>query len=515
MLKTMVSVIGVERTVHLKIHDGLADVGIAAVSAEPATVDQWQAALGRFLDASVVDYVMERAKPGLAPAQAEGGHVVIDMTARLVVLDTPLPEMPRLGNVQTCDDNTLLDTWLPYRIPDDWEIMHSVQDWENRARERREQLKGAWQVDHRRVLYGELPSWLAQQWRRKANQLEDPTRQLQESWLLTPRDDLQGKTPRQILMAKRKFIDGDIEDQGQNWTLTGRCPPGLSPESHAFRFGGFGSHEIILYHEMTTQLLLECERCLGGGLSGDVREEVRHLEQLQQEWMHQPNETLYDQSPAAMIARERSRLPAVVPEGHSEEHDDCPICRMMRDDGQPMIWQLDNFSLDRSFATSFYENQEEWEESQRQWEALRQEVEQSDFRQQSGDEGVKKQEGVWQRSHTNMQFFQDMPPLEACSVMMFSIGGHMAELIHDLKASQDALDLCRDLHETFDDLRVVFKEQEDVWMIQSAIGAFTQVLHQVKECREELAPKCADLEDKLDFFRERYEAHFDPYSRQT
>lgn len=523
MLETMVSLIGADRHVHFRIHDGLADVGIAALSAQPVTTEEWETAMGRFLDQSVVEHMVNQFQSGPAPGPAESGRIVIDMTARVLVTETSNPEMPRLGNVQTCNKEGLLDLWLPYRIPDEWEMVQTVQAWEERAQSRRQHWAEIEQLDHRQVLYDRLPSWIVYQWERGAADLEEPTRQLQESWLLTPRDDLQQKTPREVLLADRTFVDGDIEDQGQIWGLTGQCPPGVSVNSHAYRYGGFGSHEIILYHEMTNHLLLECERRFKGPKNADTREQVRHLGQLQQEWMHQPHQVLYDQSPAAIIARERSRLPAVVPESHAVEHEDCPLCRMMHDSGQPMFWNLDHFSLDHCFATSLYETIEDWELVQQEWEAMERSVNQRPDGEQAeenagGQEPQRKpslSDEVWERSHTNMQFFEDMPPLEACGVMMFSIGGHMAELIHDLNSSEETVDVCRELHECFDDLRVVFKEQEDVWMIRSATAAFSQALQNVARVREDLGAKCADLDSKLQFFHDRYEEHFNPYSSQT
>lgn len=508
MLKTMVSLIDVDSTIHVEVHDGLVDVAGAALSAEPVTIEQWRAAITRFVDVAVADDVMDRCQAGVATKRSEGGHLIVDMTAKLMVIDTAIPKIPRLGNVQACDNNTTLDLWLPYRIPEDWEMMTGSNGWNSRAQERRQQLQGTWQVDHREVLYGRLAACLFEGWLEKSSQLEEPTQQLQEYWLLTPRDDLQEKTPRQVLLEKRHFIDGDIQDQGQTWSLTGHCPPGLAPSSHAYRFGGFGSHEIILYHEIVAYLLLECERRVRSGVNLDLGAEVRHLEQLQQEWLHQPHQALYDQSPAAMIARERARLPAVVPKGHADEHNDCPICRMMFDNGQPMIWQLDNCALDHCFATSFYDTFEEWQEAQQEWEVMRHDVEQRDRADSSDGVEADDQMNVWQRSHTNMQFFENMPPLEACGVMMFSIGGHMAELIDDLKPNEDAVLLCRQLHEQFDDLHVVLKEQEDVWMIQSAISSFGVVLQNVSRLREDLVAKCADLEEKLDFLCRRYQEHY-------
>ncbi len=177
-----------------------------------------------------------------------------------------------------------------------------------------------------------------------------------------------------------------------------------------------------------------------------------------------------------------------------------------------MIWQLDNFALDHCFATSFYATFEAWQEAQQDWETMCQDVEQHECAENSAPDHGDAQPSVWQRSHTNMQFFDDMPPLEACGVMMFSVGGHMAELLHDLNPTEEAQDLCRQLHERFDDLRVVVKEQNEVWMLQAAVNSFEAVLENVTDLRQDLAAKCADLEQKLSFLCRRYQEHSDPYS---
>jgi hypothetical protein len=506
----MLSVVDAKRTIHVDVHNALADVAMAALAAEPVTIDELHSAMTRFVKAGVVAEAMQPICDGIATRRSDGGHVIIDMTAKLLIADTPCPSFPRIGNVQSCDTITTLDLWLPYRIPDDWLMLSEASDWEETAVRRRSELAGSWHRDHRQVLYGRLPRWLVEQWQQRAERLEEPIPQLQESWLLTPRNDLCGKTPRDILLAKHKYIDSDVQDQGESWGITGNSPPGLAPSSHAYRFGGFGSHEVILYHEMTTYLLLECERRLGSASDVDLEKEVRHLEQLQQEWLHQPHETLYDQSPAAIIARERARLPSVVPKGHSDEHDDCPLCRMMFESGQPMIWQLDSFALNRSFATSLFETYDEWQAEHEMWDAMCEEIDESASDALPGDRSRSDEARVWRFSHTNMDSLAEMPPLEACAVMVFSIGGHMGELIEDLKNGH--VELCRELHQQFEDLRMVFKEQQEVWMLKSAIGSFALVLQDVAQQRSDLAAKCADLEDKLDYFGQRYEEHFDPYS---
>jgi hypothetical protein len=509
MLQTMVSVLDGERTVHVQVHDGLVDIALAALSAEPATVDELLAAMGRFVEPGVIELIRDGLQEGLARDTLEGGHLIIDLSAKLAVNGTTTPEMPRLGNVLTCDEHASLEEWLPYRIPDDWQMVRERDHWEALADKRRRKLAAGRTWDAREVLYGRLAENLVHRWLAVAAETNDPIVAIQDWWLLTPREDLRGHTPRQILLARREFIDGDVDDQGQTWTLTGKCPPGLSQRSAAYRYGGFGSQEIILYHELVATLLKHCAERLGDRREVDEHAEICHLEQVQQEWLHQPEEELYDQSPAALIARERSRLPFVVPKSHAVLHDDCPLCRMMAESDAPMIWQLDNFPLEDRFATSLHPTREEWEDARGEWgDAM------GAGRPAAGDavpvdNPDDSPPRVWQSSYTNMSSFAEMPPIEACSVMLFSIGGHLAELVQDLRQGDDSDALVRQLHLRFDELRVLVREREDVWMLNTSVSEFSDALREVATVREDLGEKCADLDEKLDFLAHRYSEHFD------
>ena len=97
MLQTMVSLIDEDRTIHAQVHDALVDIALAALSAEPVTIDELLVAMGRYVEQSVVDFFRDRFQEGLATRGSEGGHVIIDFTARLVVQGATAPEMPRRG----------------------------------------------------------------------------------------------------------------------------------------------------------------------------------------------------------------------------------------------------------------------------------------------------------------------------------------------------------------------------------------------------------------------------------
>ena len=223
--------------------------------------------------------------------------------------------------------------------------------------------------------------------------------------------------------------------------------------------------------------------------------------------MHQPQAELYDQSPAALIARERARLPAVIPKGHEHLDHDCPLCRMMVDSDQPMIWQLDSFPLEQRFATSFCKSRAEWERLQHEAEDLEETWLLSPPTAPSAPSGLAGDKRIWSNSFTNMGSLTDMPAWESVNVMLFAIGGHMAELVQDLRRAQDADELVQPLHVRFDELRVSLREQRELLVVRSAVVEFVDALEAVSQAHEELGEKCADLESKLDFLEKRYAKH--------
>jgi hypothetical protein len=82
-------------------------------------------------------------------------------------------------------------------------------------------------------------------------------------WLMTPRDDLRGQSPREILLAKQEFIDFDLHTRALQWSVQSEGPPCLAEQSFAYRFAGFGTHECVVYYDLVRHLLwneLTCQR---------------------------------------------------------------------------------------------------------------------------------------------------------------------------------------------------------------------------------------------------------------
>ena len=74
-------------------------------------------------------------------------------------------------------------------------------------------------------------------------------------WLMTPRDDLGGSSPRDVMLARQDLIDFDLDSRSLQWSFLDEGPPCLSPNSFAYRFAGFGTHEWVIYYALVRHLL--------------------------------------------------------------------------------------------------------------------------------------------------------------------------------------------------------------------------------------------------------------------
>ena len=173
------------------------------------------------------------------------------------------------------------------------------------------------------------------------------------------------------------------------WSFTGACPPSLSETSAAFRRGGFGTHENVLYYELVRHLVESCWDRVGepadpaaekgtapvcrngpkagtdakrwsshkGGLSPKPSpdELAAWLRGVQETWLGEPDwEDLSGRTPAEVIRMERQRIPMTATHDEALIDEDCPLCQMAADGPGPMFWHLDGCNMDQDFPFSIY-----------------------------------------------------------------------------------------------------------------------------------------------------------------
>src|SRR5262249_30648561 len=138
--------------------------------------------------------------------------------------------------------------------------------------------------------------------------------------------DLNGCTPRHVLLAERNRITSDLEHRSQQWSQQGHAPPALPAESLAYRLGGFGTTEVVLYFDLVRALLDQAWELAAQDPRPTPALLVEWLAEFRDAWLHSPNESSGPvRSPAELIEMERHRMPVTSDGSHL--HDDCPICQ--------------------------------------------------------------------------------------------------------------------------------------------------------------------------------------------
>ena len=371
MSEFMLNVLDEQRAVHARIDGAFAERLVAALAAEPETIEELQTAVGRFVRPEGRDRFFANWSDGVWTEPAGGGIGLVDLPARLVVAESSCFSPAMQGQVEYHDGTAATDIWLPYRLPADWSFGESIRAWRQTVQGGRRRRVGHPRCDAREVLYGKVAAFCADAYLAAPGRAADSAAAVHARWLLQPRTDLKDRAPRDLLLAKRHFIDADLQHQAVHWSAVGDPPPGLDRRSAAYRFAGFGTQEIVVYYDLVRHLLGACLDYLATRKSVTREALVAHLEQLQQEWLHSPQtDDLEGHSPAQVIHRERARLPLVVTDHSHGFEDDCPLCQMLAEIGGPTFWYLDGCNMDDDFAFSFHATRRQWEAERREWEEM-------------------------------------------------------------------------------------------------------------------------------------------------
>lgn len=470
-----------QHTISGAIHGSVADSCIAALSAEPETINELEAALARYNKPAgdINPFGWFRKHSGIDKELWDAGIVVIDLAARIIAVESTYSRPGPQGEVHYHDGVCATDTSIFYRLPNDWLFLDSIDQYEGLRDPRRRERRSAPPLDTRAILYGRSllefivrESWSlnyqsatardddaiveversltahsgeltlvkaagvspaianslaghqpmaetlvgdnssesvreAESQQSDAPDQDDTLRQqislLHAKWLMTPRDDLRGESPRDVLLARQDFVDYDLHTRSMQWSMQGEGPPCLATDSFAYRFAGFGTHEWVIYYDLVRHLLWRapCEKPerIGGGEPWRdeprvLASEIARLEKFKTEWLEQPQEEYGGRIPALLIENERIRLPIAMRGHDMVMDDDCPVCQMMANDAELGMevgfWHLDGSHMDDEFAFSDLRTRGEWEARRREWEEFTENFnrEWDESRQREGTAGV-------------------------------------------------------------------------------------------------------------------------------
>ena len=397
MSEVRLNVIDYEGAAHGTVHGSISDAVVASLSAEPQTLGELETALGRFINPND-QRPFALFSVGVNYEPWDAGVVLVDLTARVLASESLYSQPEKEGEVAYHDGTKATDVNVLYRVPDDWVFLYSLTEYEAVCARRRAELAANPPLDARPLLFGNaLLDFIVSKCLRaqstassgqefkeeeKASLISD----IHAKWLTTSREELNGQSPRDVLLARREQIDFDLHTRQLQWTFVGEGPPCLSRDSFAYRFAGFGTQECVVYYDLVRHLLWECwERVRKSAKvknsEGTAAQEITQLksclENLKTEWLEQPQKDYSGRIPALIIENERRRLPSTMSSKDVVIDEDCDICRMMGEDISMGLgvsfWSLDGCNMDDDFAFSFFQTREEWEADKRQWEEFNRE----------------------------------------------------------------------------------------------------------------------------------------------
>jgi hypothetical protein len=514
-----------------------ADRALAALSADPTTLSEWESALQRFAASGPDRSIQIHHAVPRTQATALGGDLVIDLAARLIVCDSPDYAAETSGGVPYHDGDDETETILPFHLDEDWLLTSDLAGAAALAESRRKERVARPCIDARPIFYGrplleflaaevhkalsgdELPLNPEPQDGLHDNPVATAIRRIHADWLMTPRADLAGATPREIALARHNQITWDMQDRCQQWSMLDCCPPALDQTSFAWRFAGFGTHELVLYYELVRELLWSAwdhlaeqrkatlaEQQTSTSSDNLLSEAVERLGQVRDAWLNSPHEICQGRSPASVIARERARLPEGGC-GHDAIVDpDCPCCQMLAELPGPTFWHLDGCNMDDDFAFDIsYRTREEWEEKERRYEEFNRRFNaQWAERERLGLTDSGAENSIWKSSFI---VEDESAPL---GVRLFGIGARLAELFVDLRSESSPAGeaspgqpLIDRLNRDFGNLRNVLQSSDSSLteaLIQPVIDRLIESLAATAAARPELLDKCDSLTQTLTRF---------------
>ena len=104
------------------IHASDPDRAVAALSADPVTLEELEAAVGRFARSTPGCRLFANLSQGLCDEPYDAGLVVIDLVARLIVVDSTYSSPGTRGVVPYHDGRFATDLRVKYHLADDWLI---------------------------------------------------------------------------------------------------------------------------------------------------------------------------------------------------------------------------------------------------------------------------------------------------------------------------------------------------------------------------------------------------------
>ncbi len=339
------------------------------------------------------------------------------------------------------------------------------------------------------------------------------TVKIHRDWLMTPRQDLQGRTPRVLLFGAHGWSDRVID--GQRLRFEDGAPMVAAPDDvEGYEDAPMGGEEMILYFDLCREVIRRgwfwCQNEVHAArllLSHErpklVSELGAFLSRVRDDWLQQPFEG--GSPPSFIIECSRRRVPhgdGVTIEGMSGQEPmehvqdcDCPLCNMMESGMFGVGFDIldgHHLELDGEFAFSKCESYEEWQEEQGEWTEMSMEMdcelEGCESREADGEAEQDEFASAWSSPMTD-------GPLPGDRFGQMKLAFRLTEIISDLESASAPRELIKNLNVSFREYYQSESSQREV-----AKRRFSSHLDATGQRYPMLVPKVADFQSQVDEF---------------
>ena len=143
MSEIRVNISDASETIHGDLHGSYTDALVAALAAEPETIEEYKHALSRFVKETDGWTPLKMFRHGEDLEPWDAGILAIDLPSRVIGCESTYTYASAEGSVRVeaefsdFDDDNDGYVHVPYRLPDDWLIINSIPFFEGTSSVRR------------------------------------------------------------------------------------------------------------------------------------------------------------------------------------------------------------------------------------------------------------------------------------------------------------------------------------------------------------------------------------------
>lgn len=374
MSEIRINILERDHSVHGNFHGSVGDAIVAALCADPETIDELAFAYSRFRapDDEYSPFNYFSTHSNFEPYDA--GILVIDLASRTIGYESTYSSPSREGVIPIRIDDSGDRFPVSFKLSDEWEFINCIPLFEGASHSRRAERREP--TDYRAVLYGQpMIEFILDEVKTNAESGdEDTLEEIHVKWLMTGRYDLGGKTPREVMFERKDHVNSDLSSREMQWSFTRFRPAPLLESFAAYKFAGFGTHEIVVYYDLFRDLLEQAwdVRSSSGVLTPE------YLEGKMNVWMDRPE--YFGRTPEEIIKSERKRIPLAMKPSEGIVDENCPTCIGLSElIDTPGFWHLDGCEMEERFEFSLFKTREEWEEWQVELEGMSRRIESREY----------------------------------------------------------------------------------------------------------------------------------------